>query len=89
MKEIPIQAIDKQGNKKSATLLYPESVSELVAMEGERFVYKAAMTQYISRARRRLASNAKPRRKLLTLDLKSLNNDQLAGLKGLGFIQEE
>jgi len=73
---------------KEGVIVIPETLGELVTLVGEKVVYHAALSAYLIKAKRRLASGAKARRKLLHVDLDSVTPEIRAGLIGLGLIQE-
>lgn len=89
MKEQAISVKTKDGTEKSGTALVPETLAEAVTVMGEERVYHLALQAYLALCRRRLASGAKPRRRLLKIDLSSLSAEQRTVLQRLGLLAQD
>lgn len=86
MKELNVVAKTKKGEMKEGTVLVPESLSEMIAIVGEKETYEGALERYMRRAKRDLCRTGKPRRKLLKIDLGGLSEHQRAALQSAGLL---
>lgn len=89
MKEIEVKVLAKDGAEKTGRVLVPETLDELVTVMGERKVFHAALTQYMSKSKRRIATGSKPRSRRLTLRMADLSAQQKAHLKAAGLLKDE
>ncbi len=89
MRSYDVQVKAKDGTMKSGTIMVPESLNELVTLVGEKVVYHRALAVYMAQAKRRIASGARPKRKLLHIDLGSLSPEGRAALVVAGVLQDD
>lgn len=76
----------KTGAEVRGIVHLPQDLSEAVAMMGEAPLYRWARNTLLIRAKRRLASGAKPRKKLIKIALDTLSADQKAALVSAGIL---
>lgn len=89
IKPVKVTVTSKKGEIKEGTIMVPESLAELVDLIGEKAVFKAALATYVVKSKRRLASDSKPRRKLLKLDLGKITAEQRLALITFGLIAQD
>lgn len=89
MKVMAVTVKAKDGTMKDGEVLMPDSLGELVTLATEKFVYNSALRAYVKRSKARLASGAKPRKKILRIDIDALAPQARAVLISHGFLHED
>lgn len=87
MKKEELEVKMKDGSAKKGIVMVPENLMELAAVMPELDLYRAGLSSYLSKAKRIIASNGKPRRKLLTVNLNDLLPEQRALLIQSGLLK--
>lgn len=89
MKVMTVTVKAKDGTDKVGDMMMPDSLDDLIILATEKFVYNAALRAYVKRSKTRIASGARPRKKILKVDLDSLTPQARSALISVGLMHED
>lgn len=90
METVRITVIEKKsGEEKVGDVMLPTTLNEAASILNEKKLLNFARTTLIARARRHLASGAKPRNKLLHIRVNEISEEQKRHLIAAGLLKSE